>query len=488
MFKKLSVLLLFSIIVSFVSPILAQEPTRFTIEREWVDSSGKYTIKAKLIKAIENKDTSEIDAHLQLINGETKVVPMDKLSKKDNKFINEYLDGLYLRLKEKISLCVFAKDAHSLYADFLNNGFATDNNRLIIESRMNALAKNLDQELVIFKNEFIVKSELDARKKETLDKLNDWIKNTTSLPPKKNIIMAIADQKKLKESISNDPTTLQPIIVMALLSDVYSADYDKSQRYLERALEVGKRYQSIFTEDDNYHYLVAQNNLAVSYLMSNRVPKAIRTLENLVFGSESNSATTNISTVSVPVQVKQNIAKLDKMLQSQLAKEFAVGLQCDQEDKESIFSLKSKLGATDHSNGWKLMLPRGTEDIGFVIPKGRQRISGVPGKGSIYTFSYDGKPVIQVPLNGSWIKNGEIENFRCINCTGTGKVRCTAPLCKKGSIKVRDFGWLDSKQQHWGPTGYHFDPCKNCKGTGLLLCPCCYNSKFKNSFGLQITW
>ena len=213
--------------------------------------------------------------------------------------------------------------------------------------------------------------------------------------------------------------------------------------------------------------------------MSNRVPKAIRTLENLVSNSESDSTTTNAATV--PIQVKQNIAKLDSMLQSQLAKEFAVGLQCDQEDKEKIYSLKSKLGATQHSKGWKLMLPRGTEDIGFVIPKGRQRISGVPGKGSIYTFTYAAKTVIEVPLNGSWIKNGEIENFRCINCTGTGKVRCVAPLCKKGSIKVRDFGWLDSKQQHWGPTGYHFDPCKNCEGTGLLLCPCCYNSRFKNS-------
>ena len=486
MSKVLAICLSFVVLVSLKTTAFSQEFSKFTSEREWVDSSGKYKIKATLIKAVKNKETSAIDAHLELENGESKVVPMSRLSAKDNKFVNEYLDEMYLRLKEKITQCVFAKDAHTLYANFLNNGFATDRNRLIVESRMNALAKNLDQELVIFKNEFILKSNMEARKKETIEKLNDWIKNTTSQPPKKNIIMAVLDQKKLKESISNDPTTLQPIIVMALLSDVYSADYDKSQRYLERALEIGKRYKSIFTEDDNYHFLAAQNNLAVSYLMSNRVPKAIRTLENLVSNSESDSTTTKAATV--PIQVKQNIAKLDSMLQSQLAKEFAVGLQCDQEDKEKIYSLKSKLGATEHSKGWKLMLPRGTEDIGFVIPKGRQRISGVPGKGSIYTFSYAGKTVIEVPLNGSWIKNGEIENFRCINCTGTGKVRCVAPLCKKGSIKVRDFGWLDSKQQHWGPTGYHFDPCKNCDGTGLLLCPCCYNSRFKNSFGLQITW
>lgn len=487
--KKKYTFLLVLLAVSCPTPsVFAQQASRFTPEREWVDSTGKYTIEAKLIKAVINKETSEIEAHLLLNDGQIKTIQINKLSEKDNKFVKEYLDDSYTRLKEKISLCVFAKDAHLLYEDFLSNGFATDRNRLIIETRMNALAKDLDQELVIFKNEFIVKSELDARKKETIDKLNDWIKNTTSLPPKKNIIMAIADQKKLKEAISNDPTTLQPIIIMALLSDVYSADYDKSQRYLERALDVGKRYKSIFTDDDKYHFLAVQNNLAVSYLMSNRVPKAIRTLENLVSGSESNSTTTNISTVSVPVQVKQNIAKLDSMLQSQLAKEFAVGLQCDQEDKESIFSLKSKLGATDLGKGWKLMLPRGTEDIGFVIPNGRQRISGVPGKGNVYTFSYDGKPVIQVPLNGSWIKNGELENFRCINCTGTGKVRCPAPLCKKGDVKIRDFGWLDKDKQHWGPTGYHFDPCENCKGTGLLLCPCCYNSRFKNSFGIQITW
>ena len=101
---------------------------------------------------------------------------MSRLSAKDNKFVNDYLEEMYLRLKEKIAQCVFAKEAHTLYANFLKNGFATDRNRLIVESRMNALAKNLDQELVIFKNEFILKSNMEARKKETIEKLNDWIK------------------------------------------------------------------------------------------------------------------------------------------------------------------------------------------------------------------------------------------------------------------------------------------------------------------------
>jgi hypothetical protein len=485
---KIFTFLLVLLAVSCPTPsVFAQQASRFTLEREWVDSTGKYTIEAKLIKAVTNKETSEIEAHLLLNDGQIKIIQIKKLSEKDNKYVKEYLDDSYTRLKEKISLSVFAKDAHLLYEDFLSNGFATDRNRLIIETRMNAVAKDLDQELVIFKNEFIVKSELDTRKKETIDKLNDWIKNTASLPPKKNIIMAIADQKKLKEAISNDPTTLQPILIMALLSDVYSADYDKSQRYLERALDVGKRYKSIFTDDDKYHFLAVQNNLAVSYLMSNRVSKAIRTLDNLVSAGGLNSTTTTAA-ASVPIQVKQNIAKLDNMLQSQLAKEFNVGLKCDQEDKKKILSLKNTLGASDHSKGWKLMLPRGTEDVGFVIPTGRQRISGVSGTGNVYTFSYSGKPVVQVPLNGSWIKNGELENFRCINCTGTGKVRCPAPLCKKGDVKIRDFGWLDKDKAHWGPIGYHYDPCKNCEGAGLILCPCCYNSMYENSFGIQITW
>ena len=486
MSKVLAICLSFVVLVSLKTTAFSQEFSKFTSEREWVDSSGKYKIKATLIKAVENKETSAIDAHLKLENGESKVVPMSRLSEKDNKFVKEYLSDMYLRLKEKIALCVFAKDAHALYTDFLNDGFATKNNRLIIESRMNALAENLDQELVIFKNEFILKSDLASRKKETLDKLNGWINTTTKLAPKNNVIMPILDQKGLKESISNDPTTLQPIIVMALLSDVYSADYDKSQRYLEKALEIGKRYQSIFTEEDKYHYLVVQNNLFVSYLMSNRVPRAIRLLDDLISNNGSGSSST--SNQPIPVQVKQNVAKLYLMLQSQLSKEFAVGLKCDQDDKEKLILLKNKIGAVEHSKGWKLMLPKGTENLGFIIPKGRERISGVAGKGEIYSLSYKGKKLIEVPLNGSWIKEGDIENFRCINCTGTGKVRCTAPLCKKGSIKVRDFGWLDSKRQHWGPTGYHFDPCKNCEGTGLLLCPCCYNSFYKNSFGLQMTW
>lgn len=75
--------------VAFLSEVRAGKPTgklaSFGVSRTWEDAAGTFRIEAKLIEA----DASS--TRLERPDGKVSVVPMDKLSKKDQEFVREFL-------------------------------------------------------------------------------------------------------------------------------------------------------------------------------------------------------------------------------------------------------------------------------------------------------------------------------------------------------------------------------------------------------------
>ena len=402
--------------------------TKFKNLRTWSDSSGNFEVTAKLTSA--NSDEAVIVDE----NDKSMTVKFKKLSVSDQKFVQNFSNAAFLKLKSDARECVYASDALTLYEDYVTEGLVGSSNRLLIESKIEALKKYSELQAIIVGDDFLPKAELPAQKNKTRDMVNDWI---TKVGLAGN---AGKDQKLLRAAIKGDPTSLDAAIILALYFDVHNAEHETAQRHLDNAVKRGMKFLPIATPNDKTNVLVALNNLAVSYARIDRIPKALK------LWMKANE----VSNASLPPEATHNIAKVNRMVNQRNS-----GLSTDADTRKALAKFSGLTNSQGGTGGWKLMCPKDCDgktvtNLPFVLMKGYSVLSG-----------------------------GSIEDRRCVKCEGASRILCPSRVCKRGIVSHKNFGPRIMQTPN-GPIdlGYGFlgvekKACTNCRGNGVITCPYC---------------
>ena len=408
-----------------------QDDSRYHKQRVWVDSTGKHKVEAKLIELKADQ------VRLKKKDGKETVLPVDRLSEDDKKFIDRYRKEVFSNLKTKIKASVYAHEIVERCQDYLEKGFADKEqtafaNEKIEEFKPHGYAIRLPKEIV-------TERDLAVRRKEADQMVSEWVSAKNG-----------SDQKLLKSSINLDPTGVESAILLALYEEVHEADFKSSQRYLADGIKRGLRYQELGTDSDKTNLLFAMNNLAVSYVRSDQMSKAIRVWKEAQY----------LTKYDLPNEMKQNIDKVVRMMKNNLS-----GIAPDRNTRKEMEELAEVSGAgTHHIGGWKLLCPVDLEGkpragLGFVIAnREAQEVVG-----------------------------DLIEDTRCVSCTGVAWLNCVNRKCQNGQIEVPVYGmrkvtFPDGTVQNTGRGIIRIDHvrCGTCNGNGRIDCPSCHLGIQKN--------
>lgn len=411
------------IIITNVGPeLVVAQANKYKNLRTWTDSTGQYKIKAQLVSSEDGQ------VNLETEEGETKQLPLDRLSKKDQEYIVSYKASVFDELREQVRQAVFAKDALAIYQDYDSRGLIAPTQRVFVDSQLKVLKEESLNNAISLNNEYIPLENLKDIKTNSLKDVNTWIDTIASKGRAKT------DQKLIKKGIAADPTSLEGSIILAIWLEVALADHEGAQRHLERVIDKAERYSVIATEIDKYNYRAALNNLAVSYAKKNKISKAIKLWSKIH----------STASADLPDEVPLNIARLARMISNNNS-----GLTADIDDKKALEELTASVGKTGDAKAWNIMVPTEISSVVFAVDPAFASISG-----------------------------NRILDSRCINCDGSRRDFCPIKVCKKGGIKVPVIGpkYFQGKYMGDGIVDWKFEKCTHCEGSGLVNCRCCYPS------------
>jgi hypothetical protein len=410
--------------------------SRFERMREWTAAGSSRTLEAKMIAVDADSVT------LESSNGKQASIPINSLSDADQALIAEYKDSLFNRLKRQTREALFAREALKLFQEFKDAGLINDSNREFVESKLEILEEEAHVNSIFFGNRFITLDQLASKKANTKLTVDEWLAHAIETN-------SGADQKALRDATKVDPTSLEAAMLAALHHEIHEANFETSGRLLEDAIKRGQRYLPVANEFEKYNLLAALNNLAVSSVRENKITRALKLWEQADEFSE----------LDLPEPLKFNIAKVDRMINDEQS-----GLKADRAVQTALGRFADTLGARGESGGWKVMLPKDIEgnyrhQIDFVILNSEAQV----------------------------LSDQEIQDSRCVRCTGSTKLRCPANGCQSGGIDIpvigeRTMTLPDGSIQNLGRgrIGTERVKCNTCNGEGVVRCPYCDRGMQKN--------
>ena len=431
----------FAIASLFVSGFLAtpawsQVSSRYQKMRLWTASGGASTYEAKLISANQESVTLENES------GKQATIPIAQLSDEDQVFISKYHKSLFDRLKLNVRKTVLATDALKQCQEFLANEYLVDENLIWVQEKIKSLETPASNNAVILPKRFVTPEELADLKGTARRTVLRWTKMMSDNGDG-------TDQKMLREATRDDPTSFEAALFGALYYEIHDALFEQSQRLLEDAAERADLYSPVATDNDRKNHMAVLNNLAVSYARSGQVSRSIKSWQELE----------QLSDGAMPANSLFNIEKIHRMLNDERS-----GYTVSRNEKIEFDRLRKSVGSIGNDGGWRLMSP--TDEQGKT---------------------HNAIQFLLVDNGAQSVKDGFIEDTRCVRCVGTTLLKCPAEGCKNGAIEIPIEGPIkktfpDGTVQTvgWGRIGTDVQKCNGCRGEGAVRCPFCENGRQRN--------